>query len=98
MLSAQTPGTQIEPCGFAVNTYGNSLDIGQPAPSSMLHGMAHSVAKVPCLTAKVAFSSQDVDSFLVQYCCQLSVATPSAGPFMLACLGNDGKMIPQFRD
>ncbi len=95
MLSAQTPCTEIEPFAFTVNTDGDWLDVGQPSPSGMLHRMAHSVTKVSCLTTDVTFPSQFGDSSWYQ--CQLSIFPSGGYPRMLAVLGNDGKMIPQFR-
>lgn len=62
MLSPQTTCAQIEPFAFAIDAYGDYLDVGQPAPSSMLHRMAHSVTKVSCLSANVTFPSQLSDS------------------------------------
>ena len=63
MLATKTPGTQIKPFPLAVNDDCSWLDIRQPASLGILLGVAYLIAKMDCFSAKVAFSSQIVNSF-----------------------------------
>ncbi len=97
MLGAQTPCAQVEPFAFAVDTYGDRLNVGQPAPSGMLHRMAHSVAKVSCLSTNVTLLSQFTNSYWSGVAA--SFLFPALGyPLYMAGLDNNGKMIPQIGD
>ena len=63
MLTAQAAGAQINSFRFPVKYNCSWLDVGQPAPSGMLFGMAYPVAEVYRFATDVAFCSQIVNSF-----------------------------------
>ncbi|OGO60038.1 MAG: hypothetical protein A2Z36_01090 [Chloroflexi bacterium RBG_19FT_COMBO_48_23] len=65
MLTAQTASTQIKLLRFPVKHNSGCLDIGKPAPPSMLLRMAYPMAEVCRFATDFAFCSQIVNSFSV---------------------------------
>lgn len=91
MLSAQTSCAQIESSAFPVDVHGDWLDVREPAPSGVLHRVAHSIAEMACLPTEIALRSQVFDSFLDWY------RQPSYVNSFVFSLDDNVKMIPQFR-
>ena len=68
MSGAQAASAQVKLLRFTINLDSRWLDIGKPASSGMLLGMAYPMAKVYRFATHIAFCSQIVNSFSTNEC------------------------------